>query len=1263
MESPSACHAAHAAAKGKEMPQFAAVLAQLNYDNMAPLASDIRQSIETISHEKFSPTNLAPWHGCSISPEPLNGSYNLAYLVQFEDGAQWIFKIPANGYHACFDGLAAQALTSEALTMRLIKQTTTIPLPTVYHFDASFKNDIGCPYILMDFLKGKPLWEGWFDKESSRSSVEQFRARSMQTIAAAMVQLSQFTVDSGGFLQFDRDGQPVGVTAARVPDWLAGSDMQQGLTTTREGCLYCEKAPIKDPAASFLFMLDRRGVREGDGPLELGSHEIVRMFTEWTLEKAENANDRRRKFVLAHPDFAVQNFLVEDDGTLCGIIDWDGVAAVPLSIGCLKYPDWLMSDWHPLYNYCPGVVGQQVDSREDLATYRTMYAQFVEASSTVVCGSSRAGKLNADITRRSLIAGSLDVGAQDPELTNAMIGIIFQKLESLTADDDDGEMFDTGLGSSIGTSTNDMNEDSGGENASTETEDSIRIDEKDDHVKSPCSKSPADLAPQLLSTNFDDVRDASRPPISHTTRFDGPSSKMKHVITFPSGVICIEKKDRDKKASGSRKAKLTKWALSLGEKGSKMIVDSLHKNQPIKLEPCRKVRAVKWALDMGEKCCKGASQAFHKKQGPSDLHSKDGPKPLTVQNGPQPTSRAVNLAAGTSERIATLQSSVATRMHPDSVPSNEESKSEQTMTQRIQDWVNWLIAVFKNIILKRIDDHVGGVEKPATTGRRVSPNLFLQNEGHFQGCNPCSENSRGRDGMRSTCIHSQDVWASIGAEIDEGGIPIDLVKKHRDVIVECVIRTLGNEFQREKGTNSHISTEKTAAQGKQATITSTNKASTPDLHLCPAVLGSNLTSFDPKMATHAESFIASEGATSERVCLNRNRDEYESPKPESLISKLEAAMRRFDLESRLKGKQSESPTPQSEKCGEVVGRFQIPKLQEAAHDLTTLESIEEANRKLRTMLSSFATPRAPGTNLCSKPIQAMGAYRATIEQLDHAKAERFGDDFGTSESDSQKLRNTLSSLKRPEAVTTDRRKEIIQVAGDVDGFCKSRDQSQMLAMKQKVNAGSNVVSVHNPNKFHSGQWCETSKGIVAVQTPTNVKRDWCFETAGGSLKRVQTQETLHGKVYDQESSLSSQLAISGRQVFKAVNVFQVPDDDDDFSGYVTGGSTNDKIDREDGRLEDGEIDEELSGCVDNEAKSEIKGPTTRCSNEDKVKHERKVENDDDTGNFNPYDVCVALGKGKLDERRMRRLREGFMALLDDSVGRYRRKTWGASSCR
>ena len=188
------------------MRQFAAVLAQLKQENMASLVSYIRQGNENLKTESSSSPNVVPVIGCNVSPKPLYGSFNLAYRVLFDDGLEWILKVPANGHYGCFDHLAAEALKSEALTMSMIKQTTTIPVPAVHAFDASFDNEIGCPYILMDFLKGKPLWQGWFDKEASTSTLEQFRARSLQTIASAMVQLSKFTTDRGGALRFDSDG-------------------------------------------------------------------------------------------------------------------------------------------------------------------------------------------------------------------------------------------------------------------------------------------------------------------------------------------------------------------------------------------------------------------------------------------------------------------------------------------------------------------------------------------------------------------------------------------------------------------------------------------------------------------------------------------------------------------------------------------------------------------------------------------------------------------------------------------------------------------------------------------------------------------------------------------------------------------------------------------------------------------------------------------------------------------------------------------------
>lgn len=39
----------------------------------------------------------------------------------------------------------------------------------------------------------------------------------------------------------------------------------------------------------------------------------------------------------------------------------------------------------------------------------------------------------------------------------------------------------------------------------------------------------------------------------------------------------------------------------------------------------------------------------------------------------------------------------------------------------------------------------------------------------------------------------------------------------------------------------------------------------------------------------------------------------------------------------------------------------------------------------------------------------------------------------------------------------------------------------------------------------------------------------------------------------------------------------------------------------------------------------------------------------DSGAFNLFDICIALSKGDLDQRRMKRLRDGFLGLLNQSV--------------
>lgn len=265
--------------------------------------------------------------GCVVKA-PHQGSYNIAYPIEFDDGVRWIIKIPAIGHTRTWDNLAADALTSEALTMTYIRERTSIPLPTVHHFDASLDNEVGCPYILMDLVKGKRLQNVWFAPYTSVQRQENARTRTLQTLAIAMSELSQLKFSHGGSLRFDLKGNVSSVGAARVVDTISMIRRRDERTDSENprgysDDLFCEKGPWNDPYSSILSFLDRQGGEQKSPPLGRGRQESLRLFIRWAIDHLGRGDQNAAgQFVLAHPDLDLQNIYVLDDGTLSGIIDW-----------------------------------------------------------------------------------------------------------------------------------------------------------------------------------------------------------------------------------------------------------------------------------------------------------------------------------------------------------------------------------------------------------------------------------------------------------------------------------------------------------------------------------------------------------------------------------------------------------------------------------------------------------------------------------------------------------------------------------------------------------------------------------------------------------------------------------------------------------------------------------------------------------------------------------------------------------------------------
>lgn len=56
-----------------------------------------------------------------------------------------------------------------------------------------------------------------------------------------------------------------------------------------------------------------------------------------------------------HPSYFLtsQNVLIDDDGTITGIINWDNVSIGPRQGAAAAYPLWLTVDWNPLFYGLP----------------------------------------------------------------------------------------------------------------------------------------------------------------------------------------------------------------------------------------------------------------------------------------------------------------------------------------------------------------------------------------------------------------------------------------------------------------------------------------------------------------------------------------------------------------------------------------------------------------------------------------------------------------------------------------------------------------------------------------------------------------------------------------------------------------------------------------------------------------------------------------------------------------------------------------------
>ncbi|KAL8922452.1 MAG: hypothetical protein Q9208_005174 [Pyrenodesmia sp. 3 TL-2023] len=317
--------------------------------------------------------------------------------------------------------------------MNLIYDYSSVPVPRIYDFSATTSNPLKCPYILMQRIDGAPLHLGWFNEQCDPESLIRFRERATHDIAKAIVQLNVFTYTKIGSLQWNAGLMKHDVGAYRKVDHFAD---EAGTTFTKQG-------PFIFPEEYFLCSLNEEDATQL--PYEAQAERLVlRLLIKWFFEATGDSSN----FVLAHPDFNVQNIMVAEDGSLRGFVDWDGAATVPQCIGCEAYPLWLAPDWDPAYwNYDPGSgpnpgEGHVIDENKpvmvpgELNHYRALYTRHVEAALRDL------GSPYTSQTKISGLARSLYIAANEPGSLPSNVNMILEKTMRLTKNEEFEDLSD-----------------------------------------------------------------------------------------------------------------------------------------------------------------------------------------------------------------------------------------------------------------------------------------------------------------------------------------------------------------------------------------------------------------------------------------------------------------------------------------------------------------------------------------------------------------------------------------------------------------------------------------------------------------------------------------------------------------------------------------------------------------------------------------------------------------------------------------------------
>ncbi|KAI9748398.1 MAG: hypothetical protein M4579_007235 [Chaenotheca gracillima] len=294
----------------------------------------------------------------------------------FEDGTSWVarLRMPSPDSEVREKDVleSDQIMKVEVASMKFLRARTSIPVPTVHDWSLDKTNEIGAPYILMDYIDGTTANDLQDAKECENESFgtpEQDRNFRKQ-MAGIQVELASLKFDKIGSLYQDEESL----------EFYIGPDLD-----TRKGPWESSTSYYADLAENAM----KECVAQGKPALqERPSFAIPVLFTH-LMSLYGDASNVKGPFGLANLDMGAHNLLVDDDFEIIGVIDFDGLMAAPIEL-IAQFPGLTSLDREMPYTFETRPLAlERIDRvRPKLAEYQKM----IEAAEAKLGGVDKQGR-------------------------------------------------------------------------------------------------------------------------------------------------------------------------------------------------------------------------------------------------------------------------------------------------------------------------------------------------------------------------------------------------------------------------------------------------------------------------------------------------------------------------------------------------------------------------------------------------------------------------------------------------------------------------------------------------------------------------------------------------------------------------------------------------------------------------------------------------------------------------------------------------------